>query len=213
MEKEILSHAQDLILLVSQQVEDLASKRPQEELHIALPGGRSASYLISGLARLPSDLVQRINLYLVDERLEGEKNLDALLGYGLDELTARGLSFHMISLGEKLSSVPFDMVFLGVGEDGHIASLFPNSFPGLTSEQTTLVEDSPKPPIRRVTLSWNSLQSLCERAHIFLLFLGEGKRDALHRFENQTENPTTLPCAFFASPLYTTTIVTDLNKE
>lgn len=79
--------------------------------------------------------------------------------------------------------MPFDAVMLGMGEDGHIASLIPGD-PGLEDGLTTgdLTRLAPaglgKPPVARITLTLNALRNA--RA-IFLLIAGEAKRGVIER--------------------------------
>jgi 6-phosphogluconolactonase len=71
-----------------------------------------------------------------------------------------------------------DMVFLGLGEDGHIASLMPNASAAvLDSREPFLhVSDSPKPPPNRLTLSYPVLAAA---KNVWALVTGAGKTEAL----------------------------------
>lgn len=73
---------------------------------------------------------------------------------------------------------PLDIVLLGMGEDGHTASLFPGN-PALTATAAAVpVFDAPKPPPERVSLS---LATLNTARHKLFLVTGRGKREALAR--------------------------------
>lgn len=73
----------------------------------------------------------------------------------------------------------FDVVLLGVGPDGHCASLFPGH-PGLSDDSSTViaVRDSPKPPPNRISLSFRGLAAANE---IWFVASGTGKADAVAR--------------------------------
>jgi 6-phosphogluconolactonase len=71
---------------------------------------------------------------------------------------------------------PLDVVILGIGEDGHTASLFPGA-PELKAKGWAVgVRNSPKPPPERVTLT---LQALRGAHQVIILATGEGKAQAV----------------------------------
>lgn len=73
----------------------------------------------------------------------------------------------------------FDLVMLGLGPDGHVASLFPGHPQLAVGEEIAVgVTDSPKPPPERITLSFARLNRTRE---VWFLVSGEGKADAVAR--------------------------------
>ena len=79
--------------------------------------------------------------------------------------------------------MPFDAVLLGMGEDGHIASLIPGSAvmaEAMDPAGNALVAESPEgfgsPPVARITLT---LAALLQSRAIFLLIAGEAKRQVI----------------------------------
>lgn len=77
----------------------------------------------------------------------------------------------------------FDVVLLGMGEDGHTASLFPGhdwgEAPG--SADVLAVQNAPKPPPERVSLS---VVRLNRSQRVWFVITGSGKREALMHWKN-----------------------------
>lgn len=218
MTKLTIQDITELQQLVRLQIEAIARKK-DGPIRIGLPGGRSAKSLIIGMLSLDDAHFKRIRLYLLDERLSGELNADTLLEAGLDkaieEQRFAKTSLIIPRVGKpllELEDAQFDLIFLGVGEDGHVASLFPGSYPSDTSDQTSLVKNSPKPPNERVTFTYSGFLAHSHKTPIYLLFLGEGKRDALTRVLTNEEEANTLPSAFFIQQDFPVTIITDLEE-
>ncbi len=82
----------------------------------------------------------------------------------------------------------FDLVILGLGEDGHTASLFPNHVVD-NSADAVPVFNSPKPPTERITISQNRLNNTRE---VIFLVTGEGKQEAVNNWRNGVAIPATL---------------------
>lgn len=83
---------------------------------------------------------------------------------------------------ELLADVPLmDIVLLGIGEDGHTASLFPGH-PALQDKRLAIpVFNSPKPPPERVSMGYAVLN---QARHRLILVAGKSKSEALSRIRN-----------------------------
>jgi 6-phosphogluconolactonase len=74
----------------------------------------------------------------------------------------------------------FDLVWIGVGEDGHTLSLFPgnSALTAYTDQWIIPIHDSPKPPGDRISLSLRACEHIVE---LVIFAVGASKRDALRQ--------------------------------
>jgi 6-phosphogluconolactonase len=80
---------------------------------------------------------------------------------------------------QNADTIPvLDLIFLGLGPDGHIASLMPNATPAVleSREPFVHVDNSPKPPPNRVTMTYPMLAAARQ---VWTLVTGDGKTEAL----------------------------------
>ena len=153
-------------------------------------GGRSPGPVFDRLRAAEGIDWSRVIVTLSDERCVGAEdpasNARAVRGRLLVGPAARA---HLLPLWPEpdpaalRAIAPFDAVMLGMGEDGHVASLIPGD-PGLAaamdpgSERLTVSVPAGlgKPPIARISLT---LSALLQARAIFLLIAGEAKREVI----------------------------------
>ena len=183
--------------------ERLRETDPKQCHHVVLTGGSAGMSITRRLSEVAESVPERVwadtHFWWGDERFVASGHADrndrdiknSLGDYFIESnvhrvtasdqiVDAQGSAdaymHELLNFGENGSPPRFCFVILGVGPDGHIASLFPGR-PELDSHAIVLpVLDSPKPPPVRVTLSYPTLNnSDCT----LLLVSGENKRDAL----------------------------------
>ena len=166
------------------------------EFLIVLAGGNTPR----GVYRLVRDESadwSRWNVYFGDERClpagDAERNSKMAADEWLDHVpipknrvhpipAELGATAAALAYAETLRDVgEFDLVLLGLGDDGHTASLFPGHDWGTSSDAPAVlaVFDAPKPPPERVSLSAARLSRTRE---VLFLVAGDAKRDAVARW-------------------------------
>jgi 6-phosphogluconolactonase len=100
-------------------------------------------------------------------------------GEDLPEVAAQKATMDICHVAPKNSDGQpiLDLIFLGMGEDGHVASLFLNQIEGTFPKAIfCAIRNSPKPPPDRVSLSYETIAAARE---VWVLASGAGKETAL----------------------------------
>lgn len=156
--------------------------------HLVLAGGRTPVALYRELHRRDLPWAS-LEIYFGDERCvpadDPESNYRAARDALLAHVSIPSGQVHRMHGEERGQGAAayghclpehFDITFLGMGEDGHTASLFPGSRALESDERVMFVDDSPKPPPERITLG---LAALSASRRVVFIVTGANKADAL----------------------------------
>lgn len=213
MTVEILSGFESGDQLAKQAASDLAGRilllLQRQEASVVLTGGTVGIKTLSELApHLAGQDLSNLHLWWGDERFVDKdsndrnfvqanralisrisiptENLHQMPAFDSGSLEAGAIMFakHIESL------IPnFDIVLLGMGPDGHVASLFPASKPIPFGEWVVAEANSPKPPAERISLSYKALSSASE---VWFLVAGADKAAAVSKVFLEKNLPAAL---------------------
>jgi 6-phosphogluconolactonase len=192
---------------------------------VALPGGSVATSFFPRLARVPFEW-PRTDFFWGDERAVPPDHPDSNYGVARSlwltpagvpdasvhrmkaerpDLASAAADYERELAGAAGSPPRLDFVLLGVGPDGHVCSLFPgHPVLALRDRAVAVVEDSPKPPPRRLTLT---LPVVAGAALVVVVALGRGKAEIIRA---AIEDPdSALPLALVARQARRATFLLD----
>jgi len=186
----------------------------QDAFRLVIGGGRTQQALNSRIAALetPSLDWRRILIYLSDERCVPLNHAQSNFRLNVDTLIKPlGIpvgNFHRLDTtlsparaaakyAELLAAIPrdtegrlFDLSLLGLGPDGHTASLFPGS-PVLKEQKRLAAAAGPGPEgLERITLTYRALNA---SSKLWIMVTGKEKREPVSRLLNGPHEPKTCP--------------------
>lgn len=191
----------------------------QGVFRLVLAGGRTPQATYRLLRNADADW-SRWQIYFGDERClppgHTDRNSSMAATAWLDHVGMRRQQVHVIPAelgpteGARLydpvvaAALPFDLVLLGLGEDGHTASLFPGH-PQQREKLVIPVTGAPKPPAERVSLSAKALN---QSRQILVLVTGKEKRPAVKNWQAGKTLPVTR-----ISPRENLTVLLDADAD
>ena len=189
---------------LAQEILNIAKKSIFEKdcFSIVLTGGQSVLSLYKILSKADSNW-DKWHIYIGDERFlpagHKDRNDQIINEIWLDNSPIPKKNIHFIKAELGLLEArleyentlkkndTFDIVLLSMGEDGHVASLFPNhAYP--ENQMVVVEKNSPKPPKQRLSMSYKQLN---KSNYIFKLLIGKSKQQAVHLIQNNINLPIT----------------------
>jgi len=184
--------AQETTSSIENIINQLQSK--QNRCSLMLTGGNTAKELYDHWYKVKFLEQRKIDYYLGDERCVALDHAESNFRMVKEELFQNGVpqESQLYSMSkEQILPETIDILLLSVGEDGHIASLFPNSE---TLNETKLsvvtINNAPKPPPKRITITPRVIKSA---KNIIVMGVGREKGKALAMALQDQENINKLP--------------------
>lgn len=170
---------------------------------VVLTGGRSAAKVYAYLGGLIALVKTPISFFLGDERCVGTNHPDSNFRMIMEQLFPTGTGIHHIyqmyredlnvdgsvALYEELLPDQVDVLLLGLGDDGHIASLFPGQETLTVKSRKILPSISPYNQMKRISISAYVIDNA---EHIIVFASGTTKSEVICKVE-ASDDFTSLP--------------------
>lgn len=209
---------EDLADAFAKQLVKWVNEFPNENFHLALSGGKTPSLLFSLLAEKYASQLNwsKIHFWWGDERMvppaDPESNfgvVDKLLfskiGILSDQIHRVKGETDPIAEVEVYSTeiqlfIPtiygwpnFDLIMLGMGDDGHTASIFPNQMQLMKSESITAIAVHPDSGQQRITLTGEVLN---HAKKVAFLVAGSSKSRIFNEIISGSDNASVYPASY-----------------
>ena len=193
----------------------------EKTFHLAISGGKTPKLLFVALAKkyADSELWEKVHFWWVDERMvspyDPESNYKVANKTLFSKINIHSANIHRIKgendpISEVISYTTqaqkriaktngwpiFDLILLGMGEDGHTASIFPDQMQLLNSNNIYDIAHHPKSGQKRITLTG---QAIGYASKICILVTGSDKANRIADIWSDSENAKQSPIALIHS--------------
>ncbi len=193
---------EDMILALTENFAESAKQNIKQKgfFSIALSGGNTPKLLFANIAKLDLEW-DKIFFFMGDERLlpltsedsnyyHAEKLLFSQIDIPQENIFPVTCSAEEYEIKIKtITNFRFDLIYLGMGDDGHTASLFPNT-EGLNEETKMVIKVPPpttaKPAVPRITITYPLIKK-AKKIEVFLT--GKSKIDLLNSLKGKEKSP------------------------
>jgi len=186
--------------------------------HLALTGGTLGSDLTRALVadwNAHPEMYQGLHIWWSDERFVNRTSAEQNSSPVLNSVTNKNVTIHMLRASDEVENIDvavedylaqlgenfMDLTILGLGPDGHIASLFPGAAHIDRLEKVIAITDSPKPPAVRATFTLSMINS---STLVWIIASGASKADAVTKI---IEGDLSIPASYIRAADHTRLIV------
>ena len=220
-EVRIFKNPKKTVKALAKEIFRLTKSSVQDSIHILLSGGNTPALLFQKLSsKYAADIDwERIHFWWGDERCVlpdnqqsnfksandlllslvaiPAENIHRIKGEEIPEVEAKRYADDIkINLNFRGDSPVFDLVILGLGDDGHTASIFPDELELFEDERICAVTRHPLSGQARITITGKVLNNA---SRVFFLVTGENKAQRIAEIMNDDEAAKLLP-AYYISP-------------
>jgi 6-phosphogluconolactonase len=186
--------------------------------HLALTGGTLGSDLTRALVanwNAHPEMYQGLHIWWSDERFVERSSIEQNSSPTLNSVTNKNVTIHMLRSSDEVENIDLavedylaqlgetfmDLTILGLGPDGHIASLFPGAAHIDRLEKVIAITDSPKPPAVRATFTLSMINT---STLVWIIAAGASKADAVTKI---IEGDLSMPASYIRAADHTRLIV------
>ena len=186
--------------------------------HLALTGGTLGSDLTRALVtdwNSHPEMYQGLHIWWSDERFVDRSSTEQNSSPVLNSVTNKNVAIHMLRASDEVENIDvavedylaqlgenfMDLTILGLGPDGHVASLFPGAAHIDRLEKVIAITDSPKPPAVRATFTLSMINA---STLVWIIAAGASKADAVTKI---IEGDLSIPASYIRAADHTRLIV------
>lgn len=186
--------------------------------HLALTGGTLGSDLTRALVahwNANPEMYQGLHIWWSDERFVERSSRQQNSAPTLNTVTNQNVAIHTLRASDEVANIDvavddyleqlgenfMDLTILGLGPDGHVASLFPGAAHIDRLEKVIAITDSPKPPSIRATFTMSMINT---STLIWIIAAGASKAEAVTKI---IEGDLSIPASYVRAADHTRLIV------
>jgi 6-phosphogluconolactonase len=220
-EVKIYADSKDVVKALAKEIYKLTKSSVQERFNILLSGGNTPTELFKKLTKKYADTIvwERVHFWWGDERCVSpdseNSNFKHANDFLLSQIEIPAGNIHRIkgennpeeeairyaeeikeNINFRGENPVFDLVLLGLGEDGHTASIFPDELELFEDEHVCAVSKHPLTGQKRITITGKVLNNA---NRVFFIVTGASKSQRISEIMNDDEAAKLLP-AYYISP-------------